>query len=205
MERISRDDIKTPKDLQKVNQDIAAEKERLDTWEEQVIEQSTARQLEMIRAGRKNLLDIRAERDRAKARLLGEIKLPPRHAELTELIKRNMGYERALAAEARQQGQSLPPKYIREDAVKHFGDEAEQAKEKLASLEIPKTQPNVSHGGRVTDEMKRLQTIIDEWEKFKHLAVAGEKIHALRQEREAYTAERDGLEKARRDELELAS
>jgi len=169
---------------------VRAELARLREEREAVIEQSTARRLERIDKKIRELTLQQSEIDRARSRLAGDPTADER--ELTEQIKENIHRERQTMAEARF---GIPQRFIRTDAVAHFGRQVEEARTRLEKIErrLASLQPNVRPSGRVIDERNDLQAVVDEWERSRPLAELGEKIAAIREERRHLEQRREAL------------
>ena len=177
---------------------MRAEMEQLDRDDEEIRYNSPAARLERNRVRRLELVGLIHEEDRQLKRLENAVPPTQREVELKEEWLALESRIRITQSDATGGRGVIAEKFVRLDAVEHFGAEAAKAKKDLVELESQANQANVRPGARLRSDIIRLENIIREWDATKKLCVAGEKIAALKQLQAKITNERVALEEKRR-------
>lgn len=173
---------KTP--AQKLREQLSA----LATKRTEIIEASTARKLELIAQQEASVRAALLEAERAESIVKSASKPSESERDLWSRIRENMDKEQNILREVG----SLPSKYIRPDAAEHFVGVVTAMKAELA-VELSNLKSHQSMGPRLRARVRECEALEATLPRLRPLCVAGERVHALRAERERLTAEREAL------------
>jgi len=200
-------EITTAKQAAAARKRIEAEHERLQAEHEQILDQSTESRLEKNRQARMKALADLQELSRAEALLASKAGEPPEVPELRERNKALMALQRSLLFDGSGDRGVMPSKYIRADALEHFGQLVEDARRRKAELlaRFEGHQHDVRMGPRSSAELKECDAIIAEWPKTERLCRCGSELHEIRRELQANSEKIAALmEQQRRKALAVA-
>jgi hypothetical protein len=144
----------------------------------------------------------------AEKALVAAVGPTPRENEIKERIQDLMHLEQELTRSNRLSATGitdvryLPTKYVRGDAVEHFGAEAKAAEKEKTKLTAQfDSHPNVSPGPRIVSRLRELGAVIDEWPRTEKLCQIGERVFAIREERRSLQEELADIQAAKRNEV----
>lgn len=166
----------------------------LEAEREQILAESTDARLEANRRATSEAIAAVAAAERDELSLVGEAPLPDEAANLRAKIRESQDREFGLIS--REMGGVCSDKFVRPDATEFFRrelDEAEQREREINRSLAGKPHVSVTPAGRLHAELEHARSLREQWKSTQKHAAAGEKIHALREERRNLTEQLEKL------------
>jgi len=170
---------------------------------EQIVEQSTEKQLERLTLRERELQWEMSEVNRQESTVRSKSKPSSKEQKLSAAIVDSITQERFLMTDL---GGILPQKFVRADATSHFHADLAGKKKVLDKALSPfRNSDTATPGPRIRAMEQDVEEMEKTWDRTQTACEVGQKIFTLRQERRRMQTELDGLRQQREEEAVLAA